>query len=258
MKLSLKIKSSNFNTFLQKLHSLSQIDDVVKIKITEDKTLMYSMVSNESAVLALKSYTVKTSDIFENFNKSETFDFIITSAGKFVKNLRFFNTELQIKLELNCKTLPDDVETLQVRSAQFINGKLKISTVGGEQFKIRDLNIAGLDKRLNPKLSKWSFKMSNEDFSNVKKLSSINSEDKIFNITVQNGKVSVSELAKWELEVDEISQKNEQLVFSKKYLSNINDGKEFVYFTVFETFILIKDEDSNLMLSFEQDFSDQD
>jgi hypothetical protein len=100
--------------------------------------------------------------------------------------------------------------------------------------------------------------MSNEDFSNVKKLSSINNEDKIFNITVQNGKVSISELAKWELEVDEISQKNEQLVFSKKYLSNINDGKEFVYFTVFETFILIKDEDSNLMLSFEQDFSDQD
>jgi hypothetical protein len=258
MKLSLKIKSANFNSFLQKLHSLSQIDDVVKIKIEEDKTLIYSMVSNESAVLALKSYTLKTSDIFENFNKSETFDFIVTSAGKFVKNLKFFNTELQIKLDLTCKRLADNQEVMHVRSAQFTNGKLKISTVGGEEFKIRDLTIAALDKRLNPKLSKWSFKISNEDFSNVKKLSSINSEEKIFNITVQSGKVLINELSKWELEVDEISQKDEQLVFSKKYLSNINEGKEFVNFTIFETFILIKDEDSNLMLSFEQDFSDQD
>jgi hypothetical protein len=73
---------------------------------------------------------------------------------------------------------------------------------------------------------------------------------------LQSGKVFFSELSKWELEVDEISHKNEQIVFQKKYLSNINDDKETITFTIFETFILVKDENSNLMLSFEQDFTE--
>jgi hypothetical protein len=48
------------------------------------------------------------------------------------------------------------------------------------------------------------------------------------------------------------------IIFNKKYLGNINSDKEFINFNIFENFILIKDEESNLMLSFEQDFSTDD
>lgn len=255
-KLSLKFNQSKFTDFVQKLANLTQIEDVIKIKIEKDKTLMYSMLSNESAVLALKSFTLPTSDIFENFNNDNIFDFIITSATKFVKNLRFLDPKNPIKVDFTAKALPDSEDVMHIRSAQFTNSKLKISCVGGEEFKIRDINQKSLDARLNPKNSKWKFSISKEDFGNVKKLSSINSEEKILNITLQSGKVFFSELSKWELEVDELSHKNEQIVFQKKYLSNINDDKETITFTIFETFILVKDENSNLMLSFEQDFTE--
>jgi hypothetical protein len=107
-------------------------------------------------------------------------------------------------------------------------------------------------------MSKWSFQITEEDFNSIKKLSTINNEDKTFNITVDKGQVTFSEAAKWELEVAQINPCNATIIFSKKYLGNINSDKEFINFNIFENFILIKDEESNLMLSFEQDFSTDD
>jgi hypothetical protein len=257
-KLSLKFNQSNFTQFLNKFSDLTSIEDVVKIKIEQDEILMYSIINNESSITAFKGYTLKTTDFIENFTKEETFDFIITSAGKFAKNLKFFNPEKQIKLDLVYKPLPDDDTVMHIRTAQFTNDKLKISTIGGEQYRIKDLQKSTLNARLNPKNAKWNFKVSNQDFSNIKKLSSINNEDKTLNITVDDGKVTFNEISKWELEVDEIKSKNQNLIFSKKYLTNINDDDEFINFHIFDNFVLIKDKDSNLMLSFEQDFTNED
>ena len=257
-KLSLKINQNNFSDLVNKLQDLSSIDDVIKMKIDQDNILIYSMISNESLVLALKSYLLKTKDYIQNFDKEQTYDFIITSSGKFVKNLKFFNSQNPIKLDFISKPLPEEVDVNHVRSAQFSNGKLKISCVGGEIFKIRSLNKKFLEERMNPKKCKWSFKMTQEDFLDVKKLSSINNEDRIINIIVQDGKVFVNEMAKWELEVDSIEPRNTQITFIKKYLSNINSDYPQINFHIFETFILVKDELSNLMMSFEQDFSTEE
>jgi hypothetical protein len=100
-------------------------------------------------------------------------------------------------------------------------------------------------------------KLENQDFLDVKKLSSINS-DKIININVQSGKVVLSETSAWELEIGEIENRNANLIFNKRFLNCINDSLDNIEFSMFETFILIKDEQSNLMLSYEQDFSDDD
>jgi hypothetical protein len=135
---------------------------------------------------------------------------------------------------------------------------LKISTIGGEEYRIRDLTKTLLNAKLNPKLSKWSFEVSQEDFTNIKKLSTINNEDRTFNIQVDNGQVTFNETNKWELEVANISTKNANIIFNKKYLSNITTELDSITFFIFETFILIKDEESNLMLSFEQDFTNED
>jgi hypothetical protein len=257
-KLTLKFNQSNFSDFLNKFSDLTSIDDVVKLKIDKDEILMYSVISNEVTVLALKNYTIKTSDCLEKFDEDGTFDFIITSAGKFSKNLKFFNTDQPIKLEILYKPSPDDDTLMHVRSAQLTNGKLKISTIGGEQYRIRDITKTLLNAKLNPKLSRWSFMMSNQDFINIKKLSNINNEDKSFNITVDSGIVTFNEPSKWELEVSKIDFPSANIIFSKKYLGNINDDDEFINFNIFDNFILVKDKESNLMLSFEQDFTNED
>lgn len=257
-KLALKINQNNFSDFVSKLSDLTSIEDVIKIKIDQENILMYSAASNESTVLALKSYLVPTTQYLNNFNRDETFDFIITGANKFVKNLRFFNTLGVIKLDITAKPLPEDDQIMHVRSAQFSDSKLKISCIGGEEHKIRDINKRFLENRLDPEKSKWSFNVSTSDFSDIKKLAQINNEDKIININVNDGVVSINEPAKWELHVDNIDYKNTQIIFGKKYLSNINQDGVSINFSIFETFILVKDEVSNLMISFEQDFSADD
>lgn len=84
-KLSLKLNKDRFTDFVAKLQDLTNIEDTIKIKIEKDTTLIYTMLTNEVSVLALKNFTIKTSDYFENFDRDEMFDFVITSATKFVK-----------------------------------------------------------------------------------------------------------------------------------------------------------------------------
>lgn len=257
-KINIKLNNNNFQDLVDKLQDLSQIDDTIKIKIEKDKTLIYSMISNDVSVLALKSYTINTLDYFENFKEDGVYDFVITSSAKFVKNLKFFDTKKPIKLNITFKQAPDSDDIFHVRSAQFTNDKLKISCVGGEQYKIRDINSKFLSKILNIKNSIWKFKIDKSDFSNIKKLSTINNEDKVIYINVSGGKVIVNEPAKWELEVDETNHKNDELIFNKKYLSNINDDSDEIEFIIFQNFILCKDTGYNLMLSFETNFNSEE
>lgn len=142
-----------------------------------------------------------------------------------------------------------------VRSGLFTSGKMKISCIGGEQFKIRDITKTVLNNRLNPSNSIWNFSVSKEDFESIKKLSTINNDNRVLDINSIGGVVKFGETAKWELEVDENSTgNNEKVIFLKKFLSNIDGSQENIRFDVFDTFILVKDEISNLMLSFEQNF----
>ena len=66
------------------------------------------------------------------------------------------------------------------------------------------------------------------------------------------------ETGKWEIEVDNINTKNSHLFFNKKYLSNINTDYDNITFMLFETFIVVSDENSSLLCSFEQTFDDGD
>jgi hypothetical protein len=75
---------------------------------------------------------------------------------------------------------------------------------------------------------------------------------------VRDNKVYISEMGRWEIEVDDMEYKNCNLIFGKKYLSNINTENEYINFSVFESFILIKTDESNFMMSFEQTFEDDE
>jgi hypothetical protein len=258
-KLSINLNKKYFTDFINKIQDLSNINDVVKLKIENDKVLIYSMKANESAVLALKSYILPTENYFDNFEEEATFDFIIINAPRFIKQLKFFDIESQIKMDIIYKPHQDNADTMLIRSAQFSNGKLKISIVAGEDNKIRDLNIDLIEARTDIDNSNFNFQISKYDFNDVKKLSAIDSEDKILTIEIDKGKISAGEAAKWELKLGEIDEEiDSSIIFNKKYLSNINVDTEFIDFYMFDTFILVKDAISNLMLSFEQTFDDDE
>jgi len=257
-KLKLKIKPDNFSLFVSKIENIAAIDDTVRVKIDNDNILMYSMLGGGNVMLAFKNFLLKTSDFFDIDDFDYTIDMIIPNAKKFVKNLAFIRDMDKIAFDLVYKEDEDDELLYAIRSFQISSGKFKVNWLGGELYSVRDIGKASLAQRLNPKDKKWSFNIGNQDFLDVKKLSSINSE-RIICMDVNKGKVIFSEKSSWELEVDEVdTDRNAALILNKRFLSCINDKKENIEFSIFENFMLIKDEESNLMLSFEQDFSDDE
>ena len=95
----------------------------------------------------------------------------------------------------------------------------------------------------------------------IVKLITIEGKEMQFEIKggVVEGKVLLSERAAWEMEIGSIeSTRSANLILNKKFLSCINDSVESIEFSIFDTFMLVKDDYSNLMLSFEQDFEDED
>lgn len=254
-KVKFKLDTSSLNLFIEKLDDLSKIDDTVKLKIDSSHILMYSMLGG-SVLLAFKNYLVKTTDILDNDDFDYKIDLIIPNCKKFVKNLQFMRENSNISFEIQYKESPDDDELYLARAFQLVSGKFKVNWLAGEHYEMRDIDKNSLNQRLDLSNKKWSFKIGNSDFSDIKKLSNINSE-RVLNISIISGVVNISEKASWELEIDKIEDdRNSNLILNKRFLGCINDKSEDVNIHIFDTFMLIKDEDSNLMLSFEQDFSD--
>jgi hypothetical protein len=258
MSMANKIKftfiEDKIHEFIDRLDELTKIDDTIKLKIDSENILMYSILGG-NVMLAFKNYLLNTEDIFKSNGLDFTLDVIIPNAKKFVKNLNFLTQSEKVTIELSYKESSDDDEVMIARSIQVVGGKLKVNWLAGEHYQLRDINKTSLKSNLNIKNSKWSFKISQNDFSDVKKLSSINS-DKIINIVVDNGEVTLSERAAWELEIDNIEDNiSTSLILNKRFLSCIND-KDDVIFHIFDNFMLVKDDNSNLMLSFEQSFDE--
>jgi hypothetical protein len=207
-------------------------------------------------MLAFKNYLVNTRDYLEYVDDLEySIDIIIANAKKFVKNLNFIKDSDKITFEISYKESPDDQTIMNGRSLQIVGGKLKVNWIAGEHYEMRDINKIALSQRLDLKNRKWNFNINKSEFYDIKKLSSINSE-RIINIEVLNGKVILSERAAWELEIKSIDdERNASLMLNKKFLNCINEIND-IEFSIFETFMLVKDNNSNLMLSFEQSFDD--
>ena len=239
-KIKFTVISDKFEDFINKLSDLTTIDDTIKLKIDNDNILMYSMLGG-NVMLAFKNYLIDKSDYLKSDELEFTYDVIIANSKKFVKNLGFIKSSDKITIELNCKESPEDETIMNTRSIQVVGGKLKVNWLAGERYEMKDINKTVLSQRLDTKNRKWSFKLENQDFLDVKKLSSINS-DKIINISVQSGKVVLSETSAWELEIGEIEDRNANLIFNKRFLNCINDSLNSIEFSMFETFILIKDE----------------
>ena len=253
-KVKFKIKSEKFADFISKLEDLTKIEDTIKLKIDNDNIMMYSMLGG-NVLLAFKNYLVSTRDYLDYGDDLDfSIDVIIANAKKFVKNLNFIKESEKVTMEISYKESPDDEKIMNTRSIQIVGGKLKVNWMSGEHYEMRDINKTILDERLNTKNRKWSFSIDKSDFSDIKKLSSINGE-RIINIGVLSGKVTLSETSAWELEIDKIDdERNANLILNKRFLGCINDSMDKIEFSIFDNFMLVKDEEnqSNLMLSFEQ------
>lgn len=259
-KLGFVFSPEKFSDFLKKLKDLASIDECIKIKIDKEMIFMYSIKSDPSsaAMVALKSFTLNTADYIQ-FNEDYTLDYVISNSPKLIKSLNIFmiGDEITDSVKLDI-VFNKDAEAMHVRSGIFTSGKLKISCIGSELFKIRDVSHETLESRLDPDYSQWNFVVNKSELVSIKKLSSIyTTESSVIEVTSIDGTVTFNEGARWELDIAQSEDKEyHKLTFIKKYLSNIDENKGDIIFYVYDTFILVKDDISNLMLSYEQSWSD--
>jgi len=256
-KTKFKISKEMLPDLISKLSDLTNISDKIKLKIDNNSIMLYSTLGG-GVLLAFKNFLINTRDYFEYGEDLEySIDVVILDAKKFVKNLDFLKNSEKVTIEINHKKSQDDDDVMVARSIHIIGGKLKVNWIAGEHYEMRDIPKSILDERLNLKNRKWSFKIPMREFSDIKKLSSINS-NLILNITVVDGVVTISENAAWELEIDKIEDdKNTSLILNKRFLKCVDDS-DIIVFSIFDSFMLVNDDKSNLMLSFEQNFSDED
>ena len=176
-----KFKGDKIVDFISKLEDLTRIDDTIKLKIDRDNILMYSILGG-NVMLAFKNFLLVTSEFFVYDDFDFTIDVIVANSKKFVKNLTFLTSSNSVDIDLNWKKSEESGQ-VAVRSLQVNGGKLKVKWLGGEHYELRDINKDALKNNLNIKNRKWSFVVTKEDFSDVKKLSNINSENsKYYNL----------------------------------------------------------------------------
>jgi hypothetical protein len=260
-KTKFKFKKENFHIFIDKIAELTNIGDLIKIKIDSENILIYSTLG-KSVILAFKNFLLKTDDFLE-YNKIleeiDSCDIIIANAGKWVKNINFLKEENDLSLTISGK-MDEESNILNARTVQIDGGRLKINWMGAESYEIRDMNKNILSQRLDLKHRKWYFNISQQEFNDVKKLSNINS-DKIVYIQVTDGNVLFSEVGAWEMQMSPLENgdvRTTEVILNKRFLKSIKDNEGGIEFNLFDTFILIKDQESNLMLSYEQNFDDDD
>jgi len=255
-KTKIKVKSDMFPDFISKLADLTDISDTIKLKIDNDNVMMYSTLGG-AVLLAFKNYLIDTNDYFIIDELEYSIDVVILNAKKFVKNLNFLKESDNVVINLTHKSSQDDDNVMVARTIQITGGKLKINWVAGEHYEIRDITKDILNDRLNLRHRKWNFTIYKQDFNDIKKLSSING-DKLLNINVNNGKVVISETGAWELDIfDTMDDRNSTMILNKRFLKCIDDSKD-IDFSIFENFMLIKDNTTNLMLSYEQSFDESE
>lgn len=250
---SIEINRDNFPDLLEKLKDLARIGEIIKFKIDEDDILIYSMLGKTS-VSALKSYKLKTDDYFITKDLiKETINMVVGESTKFVKNLSFLKVESKISFKMSHRTINER----EVRSAEITNGRFKLKPEISESSEIKDISKEQLASTLQRDKRLWGFTISPNDFSDIKKLSSINSSDarRVLYLDIEDHKVKLSELNLWEMEVDDVPDDDNHLIFNKNFLGYINETGKSIEFNVFQNFIFIEDDNSNLMISFEQDYS---
>ena len=89
-KLKIEIIKDKFPDFINKITALTKIKDCVKLKITQDEIMMYSL-QGETSILAFQNYLIKTKDYFIIDEFDFSIDFILLSPKKFVKSASFYN-----------------------------------------------------------------------------------------------------------------------------------------------------------------------
>ena len=244
-KFSMSLTQMTF--FLDKVHDLLSIDDEILLKINNDKILLYSIVGEKMNVNAFKSFIFKTDEIFSfKSDIPNEIRFIITSGGKFENTLKNY---LDYKEDISCEFFMND--DTYADNFKFKNSKLKLSINGGD---VRGMNTTIDIEKINNTLNKdnidFKFALDKNSYAKIKKIASIDSENDILYLNIIDKNLTIGEHG-WDLKICEVDHDDLSITFPKKYFKSITFSEEEINVYVFDTFILVDNLNTNLLIALE-------
>jgi hypothetical protein len=250
-----EISNEKLLEFIKKCQDLIKIDDKIFIKLDKTNLLLYSLVGKNDDIHAFKSHIIKLKDMFENISGDfENLLMIVGSiseknkeARKLIQNLTNFSDYQENSIWTFHFNESNIIEKLSIK-----NSKLKIDINAGiaSVFKQQIIDVDQIKEATNPEYANFSFVLSKEDYERIKKMSSIDLENDMLYLNIADKKLSIGE-STWSLELSKLDYDDNTFSFPKKYFKTIQFKHEESTIYVFDNFIFITGEDTNLMISVE-------
>jgi len=246
-KFSMSISQLTF--LLDKIHDLITIDDEVLLKVDKNNLLLYVMVGEKSNVNAFKSFIFKTEEIF-TFDEELTSEmrFIITNGTKFessLKNFMDYNEELNCEFFMSDNTYSDNLKLK--------NSKFNLSVTGGHPMGVNvSIDIEKIKTTMNKKNIDFQFVLDKNSYAKIKKQAAIvkDEENDILTLTINEKSLSIGE-GYWDIQICEIEHEDLSITFPKKYFKSITFSEEQINIYVFPSFLLIDNQNTNLLIALE-------
>lgn len=254
--LEFTLNFNNLNKFIDAFKELCKLDNISLFRFNSEDILIYSLIGQNKNINAFRSYVFKTSDILtikdKDFNL--TLNFIVKDCKGFIKTINnFLDYEQDIKCKISYDQIGDDYYcdklTMQVPK------QLKLNFVGGEPIEINtSITIENIKEYVNTDNSLFNFNIKKEQFDKIKRLSLLDTKNDVLYLNVKNDdkeRVVIMSEVRWSLNICETNYDTDlEISFPKKYFKNISVDSD-IKVNVFETFILVSDETSSLLISVE-------
>jgi len=246
--LTMNMSIDNFRYFISFTKELSLIDPSILMSIGNDIIVSYSFVGKDiNDIHAFKTVISKTDDLFDKKKEIENkIIFIIKDSKKFVRNISNF---IDFDEDLTFKISYDD-EDNNANYIHISNSKLKLKEICGDIISMsKEITKEDIDFLTDKKTSLFNFELTEMEFKKIKRMSTIETTNDILYINVNDGKLSIGE-NKWEINICDIDKPNLSVSFPKKYFNTLS-FKENSRIYLFENYILVSDDNSDLMIVLE-------
>jgi hypothetical protein len=249
------ISQSNLSRLLNKLKDLSKINEkkIVVFKFETDSLILFSFVGkNFKNIYAFKNYVFKYDDIFDFITEiTEPVSFISKNGIHLYHTMNQFTN---YKGSVSCEVSPSSMSTGFADSMKISvdKNKLETSMSAGDNMVVgKDITLDDINQLMDTTNSLFHFTLPCSEYEQIKKMSTIViKENDIITITVDNKELYIGESA-WRMKIcDVIDQENYTYTFPKRYFNTISTTSD-IEIDVFDTYILTKYDDYNLMIVLE-------
>lgn len=251
-----KISLDSLSNIIDKLKDLTKLDDRVLFKFDNENLLLYSMVGKNNGIHGFKSHILKIKDIFTSIKgeiegdelklsleKAKTF---VTSMMVFIRYMKNqgINEDLVFKLTYN--------EDGFVEKFLIQNKKSKEEYVGGDFSAFRQsVDLEQIEEAMDIDMADYSFILKKEDYEYIKSKTAIEKDNDILYLNIKDNIINIGE-NRWQHNICDLEYEDTTISFPKKYFKCINfENTSEMKLYVFETNILVKGENTNLLIAIE-------